>query len=124
MYNAPAFLCSSKGDNLGSIAKKYDVTVAEIKNGIHLSNDNVQLGASLQVVKSLTVKKELVSAPERKALNIFVLQGDNLRNIAKKFGASLTDLKQWNNLQDNTIGVGTTLIVAKDEIVINPIKQP
>ncbi|MFV8321911.1 LysM peptidoglycan-binding domain-containing protein [Flavobacterium sp. LS2R12] len=121
--NAPAFYVVQKGDNLGSIAKKYDVTVAEIQEWNHLSSDNVQLGASLQVVKKESDRKEeLVSAPERKDIEYVVLQGDNLGNIAKKFGASLMDLKQWNNLQDNTIGVGATLIVAKDEIVINTNK--
>jgi membrane-bound lytic murein transglycosylase D len=121
--NASAFYVVQKGDNLGSIAKKYDVTIAEIQEWNHLSNDNVQLGASLQVVKKESDRKEeLVSAPERKDIEYVVLQGDNLGNIAKKFGASLSDLKQWNNLQDNTIGIGATLIVAKDEIVINTNK--
>ncbi|MFV8377640.1 LysM peptidoglycan-binding domain-containing protein [Flavobacterium sp. LB3R33] len=121
--NASAFYVVQKGDNLGSIAKKYDVTIAEIQEWNHLYNDNVQLGASLQVVKKESDRKEeLVSALERKDIEYVVLQGDNLGNIAKKFGASLTDLKQWNNLQDNTIGVGATLIVAKDEIVINTNK--
>ncbi|RDI56536.1 LysM peptidoglycan-binding domain-containing protein [Flavobacterium glaciei] len=112
-----------KGDNLGSIAKKYDVTIAEIQEWNHLTSDNVQLGASLQVVKKESDRKEeLVSAPERKDIEYVVLQGDNLGNIAKKFGVSLSDLKQWNNLQNNTIGEGATLIVAKDEIVINTNK--
>ncbi len=121
--NASALYVVQKGDNLGSIAKKYDVTVAEIQEWNHLSNDNVQLGASLQVAKKVSdSKEELVSGPERKDIEYVVLQGDNLGNIAKKFGASLADLKQWNNLQDNTIGIGATLIVAKDEIVINTNK--
>ncbi|MDI5894168.1 LysM peptidoglycan-binding domain-containing protein [Flavobacterium algoritolerans] len=121
--NASAFYVVQKGDNLGSIAKKYDVTVAEIQEWNHLSSDNVQLGASLQVAKKVSdSKEELVSGPERKDIEYVVLQGDNLGNIAKKFGASLADLKQWNNLPDNTIGIGATLIVAKDEIVINTNK--
>lgn len=120
---ATAFYVVQKGDNLGSIAKKYDVTVAEIQEWNHLSNDNVQLGASLQVVKKASdSREELASAPERKNIEYVVLKGDNLGNIAKKFGASLADLKQWNNLPDNTIGIGATLIVAKDEIVINTNK--
>ncbi|MFV8346275.1 LysM peptidoglycan-binding domain-containing protein [Flavobacterium sp. ZB4P13] len=112
-----------RGDNLSIIADKHDVTVAEIKEWNHLSNDNVQLGTSLQVVKKASdSKEELVSGPERKDIEYVVLKGDNLGDIAKKFGASLADLKQWNNLPDNTIGIGATLIVAKDEIVINTNK--
>jgi membrane-bound lytic murein transglycosylase D len=45
-----------------------------------------------------------------------VKKGDNLGAIAKKFGSSLDDLKQWNNLQDNTIALGSSLIVAKSEV--------
>ncbi|WP_338646696.1 LysM peptidoglycan-binding domain-containing protein [Flavobacterium sp. KS-LB2] len=121
--NTTTLYVVQKGDNLGNIAKKYDVTVAEIQEWNHLSNDNVQVGASLQVAKKdLDRKEELAGTTERKDIEYVVVQGDNLGNIAKKFGASLTDLKQWNNLQDNTIGIGATLIVAKDEIAINTNK--
>ncbi|MFV8351884.1 LysM peptidoglycan-binding domain-containing protein [Flavobacterium sp. XS2P14] len=112
-----------KGDNLGMIAKKYEVTVADIQEWNHLSSNNVQVGATLQVAKNeLNRKTELSVVPDRKDIEYIVLQGDNLGTIGKKFGASITDLKQWNNLPDNSIGVGATLIVAKDEIVINTNK--
>lgn len=108
-----------KGDNLGSIAKKYDVTVAEILEWNGLSNNTIQLGASLQVVKkALESKEELVSVPERKDIEYVVQKGDNLGDIASKFGSSLSDLKLWNKLPNNTIAIGKSLIVAKDEIVI------
>ncbi|MFV8334897.1 LysM peptidoglycan-binding domain-containing protein [Flavobacterium sp. RSP29] len=120
---ATAFYVVQKGDNLGSIANKYHITMGEIQEWNHLSNDNLQLGASLQVVKKASEsKEELVSGPERKDIEYVVLKGDNLGDLAKKFGASLAELKQWNNLPDNTIGIGATLIVAKDEIVINTNK--
>ena len=112
-----------KGDNLGSIAAKYDVTVAEIQQWNRLSNSKVLLGASLQIVKKESDReKEVVSDSEPKYSEYVVLQGDNLGDIAKKFGASVTDIKQWNNLPDNAIGAGATLIVAKDEIVFNTKK--
>ena len=111
------------GDNLSIIASKYEVTVAELQEWNHLSNDNVQLGASLQIIKKESDHKvEVTSSTERKDTEYVVLQGDNLGNIAKKFGVSLAELKQWNNLSDNTIGIGAALIVAKDETVINPNK--
>ena len=108
-----------KGDNLGSIAQKYNVTVADIQVWNGLSDDSVQFGTSLQVgKKELISKQELATNPERKNIEYVVLKGDNLGNIASKFGTSVVDLKQWNNLPDNTIAIGQTLIVAKDEIVI------
>ena len=46
-----------------------------------------------------------------------VLKGDNLGKIAKKHKVSTDDLKLWNNLVDNNIQLGSTLIVAKTEVV-------
>ena len=107
-----------KGDNLSTIAKKFNITVADIQEWNMLTNTNVQLGATLQVAKIPTVKEEVAVAPERKDIQYIVQKGDNLGNIAKKFGASLDDLKQWNNLASNSIALGSTLIVAKNEIAI------
>ena len=113
-----SFYVVQKGDNLSNIAKKFNITVADIQEWNKLANNNVQLGASLQVVKNATNKEEVAMAPERKDIQYVVQKGDNLGNIAKKFGASLDDLKQWNNLVSNSIALGSTLIVAKNEIAI------
>jgi membrane-bound lytic murein transglycosylase D len=110
-----------KGDNLSSIAKKHNVSVEEIKEwNNHLSSASIQLGTSLQVAKNDEVhaKEELASAPKMENVEYIVKKGDNLGNIAKKFGSSLNDLKQWNNLQDNNIALGSSLIVAKSEVAI------
>ena len=108
-----------KGDNLGSIAQKYNVTVAEIQEWNNLANENVQFGISLQVAKKeLSPKEDIAIVQERKDIEYTVQKGDNLGGIATKFGSSLAELKQWNKLRDNTISVGKNLIVAKDEVVI------
>jgi membrane-bound lytic murein transglycosylase D len=119
IINETAFYVVQKGDNLGSIAAKYNVTVDEIQQWNGLSNDKVLLGAKLQIVKKDSDREEEVSVQEPKQIEYVVLQGDNLGDIAKKFAASTADIKKWNNLPDNAIVVGTTLIVAKDEIVFN-----
>lgn len=114
-----AFYVVQKGDNLSIIAKKNNVTVEEIKEWNHLSNASIQLGASLQVAKYVTEnKEELASAPKLENVEYIVKKGDNLGSIAKKFGTPLTDLKEWNNLSDNNIALGSSLIVAKNEVPI------
>lgn len=113
------FYVVQKGDNLGNIAKNHNVTVEEIKSWNHLSNVNIQLGASLQIAnKEVEVKEEITPAPKLENIEYVVLKGDNLGKIAKKFGTSLDDLKQWNNLQNQNIALGSTLIVAKNEVAI------
>lgn len=73
-----------------------------------------------EVASEVKIKKEeeLASFPERKDIEYIVQKGDNLGNIAEKFGASVVDLKQWNDLSSYTIALGSTLIVAKDEVAI------
>jgi membrane-bound lytic murein transglycosylase D len=115
--NTAAFYIVQKGDNLSSIAKKNNVSVEEIKEWNHLSGTSIQLGTSLQVAKNEAVANEqLASAPKMENVEYIVKKGDNLGAIAKKFGSSLDDLKQWNNFQDNTIALGSSLIVAKSEV--------
>jgi membrane-bound lytic murein transglycosylase D len=109
-----------KGDNLNTIAKKYNTTVADIQEWNHLSSSNVKLGASLQVAAPVVENATMiaVATPVLKDIQYEVQKGDNLGNIAKKFGTSLVELKQWNNLQNNNLAVGNTLIVAKNQVAI------
>ena len=114
-----------KGDNLSNIAKNHNVTVAEIKEWNHLSNASIQLGMSLQIAdKAVNSNVEIASMTKTENVEYIVKKGDNLGNIAKKFGSSLDDLKQWNNLQDNTIAIGNSLIVAKSEVEIAKPETP
>jgi membrane-bound lytic murein transglycosylase D len=111
-----------KGDNLSNIAKKFNVTIAELQDWNKLTTKSIPLGASLQVVKN-PIHNEVIAKPiERKDIAYSVQKGDNLGSIAKKFGASVEELKQWNNLTSNAIAIGNSLIVAKNEIVIDTNK--
>ena len=108
-----------KGDNLSSIAKKNNVSVAEIKEWNKLTNASIQLGMSLQVSKiEANDDEKIASTTKTENVEYIVKKGDNLGNIAKKFGSSLDDLKLWNNLNDNNIAIGHSLIVAKSEVQI------
>jgi LysM repeat protein len=42
-----------------------------------------------------------------------VLQGDTLYSISRRFGLTVDDLKNLNNLPDNNIKIGQKLIVTK-----------
>ena len=122
--NVVAYYVVQKGDNLSTIAKENNVSVEEIKEWNHLSGTSIQLGTSLQVAKNDAVANEqLASAPKMENVEYIVKKGDNLGTISKKFGSSLDDLKQWNNLQGNTIALGSSLIVAKSEMAIES-KEP
>ena len=123
-----------KGDNLSSIAEKYDVTIAEIKDWNNLKSNALVLGKSLKIKPKDLVSKtsqEIVKKPAEAAIasvdssdkneievEYVVKNGDNLGNIAKKFGITLAELKEWNNLTSNNLALGKSLIVSKKETTI------
>jgi membrane-bound lytic murein transglycosylase D len=108
------------GDNISTIAEKYKVTVAQLKEWNNLTDTTIRQGTSLQIAFDAkeTVKLELAQSPELKEIQYTVQKGDNLGTIAKKFGASVENLKEWNGLISTNIALGRELIVAKDEIAI------
>ena len=109
-----------KGDNLNSIARANNISVADLMAWNDLSGPAIALGAKLKIKNQSGTEVAHVTTPVvLKNIEYVVKTGDNLGNIAKKFGASLTDLKQWNKLTTNSVAIGKTLIVAKNEPAIN-----
>jgi len=119
-----------KGDNLSSIAEKYDVSIADIKEWNKLKNNSLVLGKSLKVKSNVILSKtstevikkaeEAIASAQTSDKNeieveYVVKSGDNLGSIANKFGVTLAELKDWNSLTSNNLGLGKTLIVSKKE---------
>jgi len=108
------------GDTMNTIAEKHQVTVAQLKEWNNITDMNLRPGFALQVASDSkgVIQKELAQSPELKEIQYTVQKGDNLFTIAKKFGASVDNLKEWNGLANASIALGSQLIVAKDEIAI------
>lgn len=125
-----------KGDNLSIIAEKYNVSVLDLKKWNNLKSNSLVSGRILKINSKEIVKnhKEQKITPElnKKAtetqiasveiddkneieVEYIVKSGDNLGNIAKKFGITLEDLKEWNGITSNNLALGKTLIVSKKE---------
>ncbi|MFM2213136.1 MAG: hypothetical protein RL427_399 [Bacteroidota bacterium] len=111
-----------KGDNLFSIAKKFNVSLEDLKKWNNLEDMNVQLGSKLALANNDQSDKEDASKTETKIVEYKVKKGDNIGSIAKKYNAAIDDLKEWNNLTDNNIKVGTSIIVSKKEVALNEPK--
>ena len=52
-----------------------------------------------------------------------VIKGDNLTEIANKYGVTLADIKKWNQLKDNNIALGETIKIIKSEKVTTWVKK-
>ena len=110
-----------KGDNLSTIAKRNNVTVEELREWNHLDDNTVQLEAKLKVADIAHNNEEYVEETTTKSevsnVEYTVQRGDFLGSIAKKHGVSVSDIKEWNNLTDNTIAAGDKIIVGKKLIL-------
>jgi membrane-bound lytic murein transglycosylase D len=111
-----------KGDNLFSIAKKFNVSLEDLKKWNNLEDINVQLGSKLALANNDPDDKEDASKTETKIVEYKVRKGDNIGSIAKKYNTAIDDIKEWNNLTDNNIKVGTSIIVSKKEVALNEPK--
>lgn len=114
-----------RGDNLGSIASRYGVTVAQLKSWNGLRTNVIPIGKSLQIREfDAPAKTEtaVAKAPAPKKVDkdaeFYTIQsGDNLSEIASRFGVSVDDLKSWNNLSDNKIAAGANLRVRAADVI-------
>ncbi|EIA09929.1 LysM peptidoglycan-binding domain-containing protein [Flavobacterium frigoris] len=121
--NRNTFYVVRKGDNLNAIAEKYNIKIEEIKKWNQLSSTTIKAGMTLKLAESeLDTKEVVVSAPELRNIEYTVKKGDNLGSISKKFGTTLEDLKEWNDLSGQSIALGRTLIVAKNQLAIHTNK--
>lgn len=107
-----------KGDNLNSIARKYNVSVDDLRSWNPTTANNLKPGMSFQVGTATAVAVQEGIKPELKDITYTVVEGDNLGTIAKKFGTTPANLVAWNAISKNKLPVGTALIVAKNEIAI------
>ena len=113
-----------RGDNLFSIAKKFNVSVEDLKKWNNLDDLNVEQGSKLALVNNDTEPaKEAAYKAELKITEHVVDRGETLGSIARKFDVSISDIKDWNKIEDNTVQLGVKLIVGKKYVVSSDIKN-
>lgn len=90
-----------RGDTLGQIADRFDVSVSNIQQW-----NNIR-GTTIYINQELTIHSD-----GAKAVTTYRVQrGDNLSIIARRFGVSVDNIKRWNNLRNNMIFPGQDLAI-------------
>lgn len=128
-----------RGDNLGSIAKKYHVSITNLKKWNNLRSNKIASGKRLKIITTSVsyqkVEQEVViNEEDGKSKDILavsevvntkytVQRGDVLGTIATKFDTTVADLKKWNNLKSNSIAQGSRLIVVQKQTSITDKTQ-
>ena len=107
------------GDSLYEIAKKYDTTADLIKEYNGLESNDLSIGQELRIPCYIE-DNDNSDLPEY--VNYTVEVGDNLYDIAEKFGTTVDKIKKDNDLKSNTLTVGTMLII-DDKKKISSIEE-
>lgn len=111
-----------KGESLGSIARKYHVTVSNIKQWNRLKRETIHVGQKLKIyrsgapmaqVKSGSSKSGSGGGSQGSVKTHTVKKGETLSSISRKYGCTVNDLKKWNNLKSNNVKVGQKLKIKK-----------
>lgn len=103
-----------RGESLFSIAEDYGVTIDNLKEWNNLSGSSIDAGQTLIVNASAAkASKKSSGSSEKKAATTKhkVRRGETLGTIASRYGVTVDNLKDWNNLSSSRIDVGQTLIV-------------
>jgi membrane-bound lytic murein transglycosylase D len=105
------------GDNLGSIALKYGVSVSDLKRWNALKDNAIKAGQDLEIMQvengneESTISKNHFDKGKKDSGGVTykVKKGDTLYSIAAAFGVTIAELKEWNQIRDNRIQVGQEL---------------
>ncbi len=112
-----------KGETLEIIAKKYNVSIADIKRWNNLSSNKIVVGQILDIYdkpdvrkKNITKENSTQTPVKTSSSGIFsprhtVQKGETLSDIAKKYGVTIEKLKKVNNLRSEKIIVGQVLTI-------------
>ncbi len=121
-------------ETLFFISKLYDVSVDDLKTWNNLSNNTLSLGQELIIKKKSSVMKQPAEPQETKTTpGTYLVEGkETLYSIARKWGVTVQQLKDWNSLPGDEVKVGQLLIVSsngfrsvnKVEVKSEEVKQP
>ncbi len=100
------------GDTLWSIARKFGVSVDELKSKNNLSSNSLKLNQIL-----------LIPSAEEVPGDIYIVQaGDSLWSISNRYGLTVDELKRMNNLISNNLSIGQRLVV-KGSVPSEPMDE-
>jgi len=97
------------GDSLSLIAKRFNTTVAALKSTNQLPSDFLRVGQVL----TLPTETGPEATPQADYLQYTVVTGDSLWGIATKFNVSLNDIRKANNLENDLLQIGQSLLIPK-----------
>ena len=109
-----------RGETLENLAKKYEISVDEIKELNKLKSNILRNGSYLRIKTKVAIDKvKKPIAPSTQFAYHTVRRGETLGYIARKHGLSLSELKMDNNLRSSRIYPGQRLKIYGNAAPVN-----
>ena len=105
-----------KSESLQSVARKYHVSVDELKSVNNLTASHISKGTRLIIPSHAESQQKKATATIRQDSYV-VSKGDTLPKIAKKTGIRIADIRNLNGIKRNKIKPGQVLVLVATETV-------
>lgn len=97
-----------RGDTLYAIANKFGTDVSILRDINNLTTDVLRVGQELLVPTT----REITNFPVQPNVTVYTVRsGDTLWSIARRFGATIGEIKMLNNLTSDLVSIGQQLLV-------------
>lgn len=101
-----------RGESLYSLARRYDTTVANLRQWNGLTGDRIMIGQVLKVGQK----------PSEDPVYV-VVRGDNLTTIARRHGTTVAQLKRINDLSGDRIFIGQKLRLREADRTVHIVER-
>ncbi|GLS92579.1 hypothetical protein GCM10007916_36510 [Psychromonas marina] len=108
------------GESLSVIATRYGKSSNELKNHNNLRSTSLAIGQKLKIPNG-AVQTVVVKAPVKPVVHT-VRSGESLSVIAKRYGKTTNDLKNYNKLRSTSLSVGQKLKIPNGAVQV--VKAP
>ncbi len=103
---------AQKNDTLHTIARKYHVSVSELKSVNNLTGIRIKKGDRL-IIPSSPGNSDKTAKTHEKPGAYKVAKGDTLPGIARKTGLKMSELRRLNSIKGNRIKAGQILLLGE-----------
>lgn len=104
-----------RNDTLYSLARKYSVSVQDLKRANNLVSAQVRIGDTLVIPFKRPTRVADADAEKTKPTVYKVKRSETLARIAKKTGVSVKQLKRLNHLAGKRVKAGQILVLREEE---------
>jgi LysM repeat protein len=117
--NGKLFIIHQVGEHetLYGISKRYGTPIASILEFNPKADAGLDIGQILRILYVPRSKEQTSDGIVHK-----VLPKETLFSISKLYDVSIDDIKAWNNLRDNSLSTGQSLVIKKKQQSVNPSK--